>query len=138
LIQVSVVITFSNTVQSIFIGNTNAGAGLAAKVSGWGSTSQDIGPTGNTLRTLDTTTMSNENCRSRHTAANANRITDNSLCTDNAVGEGFCQTSSGGSLVWNSQLIGIASWNVPCAMGYPVSFSNHIKKLSAYLIARLF
>ncbi|KAG5670673.1 hypothetical protein PVAND_000921 [Polypedilum vanderplanki] len=119
LVQVSVIITFSTTVQSIFVGNSFIGEGLPAKVSGWGSTSQEIGPTSNNLRTLDTTTISNESCRARHTEANAARITSSNLCTNNGFGEGFCQTGAGGSLVWNSQLIGIASWNVPCALGFP-------------------
>lgn len=66
--------------------------------------------------------MLNEDCRARHTPFNAARITVNKLCTDNPVGEGFCGTDQGGPLVWNSQLIGIASWNIPCALGYPVSF----------------
>ena len=122
LVQTSVIITFSTTVQSIFLADTFTGAGAAAKTSGWGSTSQDLGPTSNILRTLDTTTLSNAECRSRHSYWNAERITDNNLCTDNGVGQGFCQAGAGGSLVWNAQLIGVASWNVPCALGFPVSY----------------
>jgi secreted trypsin-like serine protease len=121
LIQTSVIMTFSATVQSIFLGDTMIGSGVAARVSGWGSTSQDLGPTSETLRTLETSTLSLAECHARHTYWNAERITMSHLCTNNAYGEGFCQTGAGGPLVWNSHLIGIASWNVPCALGFPVS-----------------
>lgn len=43
--------------------------------------------------------------------------TDFNLCTSNAQGEGFCTSDLGGPLVSNSQLIGIANSNVPCALG---------------------
>ncbi|CAG9806779.1 unnamed protein product [Chironomus riparius] len=119
LVQTSVVIVLSTSIQSIFLGNTFVGSGAASKSSGWGSTSSELGPTSNNLRTFDTTTLTNAECRARHSYWNAERITDNNLCTDNGVGEGFCQTGAGGSLVWNAQLIGVASWNVPCALGFP-------------------
>lgn len=121
LIQVSVIITFSTTVQSIFLAETFSGGNLPAKVSGWGSTSDDKGPTSNNLRTLDVRTITNAECRDSHDQWNAIRISDNMLCTDNKDRTGFCGAGEGGPLVWNSQLIGIASWNVPCAQGYPVS-----------------
>lgn len=116
------IITFSTTVQSIFLSETFTAGGVSAKVSGWGSTSDDKGPTSNNLRTLDVRTITNPECRERHDQWNALRISDNMLCTDNPVGEGFCGAGEGGPLVWNSQLIGIASWNVPCAQGYPVNY----------------
>jgi hypothetical protein len=68
--------------------------------------------------------MLNENCRAMHSEFNAARITGNKICTANPAGEGFCGTGHGGPLVWNSQLIGVASWNIPCALGFPVSFTN--------------
>ncbi|KAG5670674.1 hypothetical protein PVAND_000922 [Polypedilum vanderplanki] len=119
LIQVSVIITFNANVQAISLGDTMIGTGVSARVSGWGSTEQDFGPTSNNLRSLDTTTLSLNECQDRHTWWNAERINMNHLCTNNGVNEGFCMTGAGGSLVSNSQLIGVASWNVPCALGYP-------------------
>lgn len=92
-------------------------------MSGWGSSSEDKGPTSNTLRTLDVRTITNPECRDLHDQFNAVRISENMICTNNPPGEGWCTTGEGGPLVWNSQLIGIASWNVPCAQGYPVIFN---------------
>lgn len=121
LVQTSVIITFSTTVQSIFLASTFTGGDVHAKVSGWGATSTEMGPTSNNLRTLDTTTMTNAECRSNSFPWNAERINENHICTTTEKGGGFCTTGVGGPLVWNSQLIGVASWNVPCAIGYPVN-----------------
>lgn len=85
-----------------------------------------MGPTSNVLRTLDVFTLLNEECRARTTTWAGERITTNMICTANNEGEGFCGTGVGGPLVWNSQLIGVASWNIPCAFGWPVS-KNVIK-----------
>lgn len=118
LVQTSVIITFSTTVQSIFLSDTTQGI-VNAKVSGWGS-DRHLGPTSNVLQTLDVQTMLNDECRARTTPQAAEGITVNMICTSNGEREGFCGGSIGGPLVWNSQLIGVASWNIPCGFGWPV------------------
>jgi trypsin len=119
-VRVSVIITFSNNIQPIFLGDTFIGTRVPAKVSGWGATSVDKGPTSNILRVLETSTLSNDECQSFHSPGNAQRITNNHLCTNNLPGDGFCQTGAGGPLVAGNSLVGVASWNVPCALGFPV------------------
>lgn len=59
--------------------------------------------------------MTFEECVSLH---GPERITRDVICTRNVVGG----TDIGSPLVSNVQLIGIASWSVPCATGRPVSF----------------
>ena len=65
--------------------------------------------------------MTFEECESLH---GPERITRDVICTRNVVGNGMCGTDIGSPLVSNVQLIGIASWSIPCATGRPVSITQ--------------
>lgn len=73
---------------------------------------------------LSVETTGDEVCEINHPGINV----DANLCTNNPEGQGFCTSDMGGPLVSNSQLIGIASWNVPCATG----FSDVYVRISTY------
>lgn len=80
---------------------------------------QVLGYTTDILQWISLTTISNKNCISMHGSSDAEKITDASLCTYTARGQGMCTGDSGGPLVYNNQLVGIISWGVPCAQGVP-------------------
>lgn len=92
---------------------------MGVQVSGWGSNTQGGGQPPNNLQRMTTTTISNEECVSRHNRQNALRITDNKMCTLTRSTEGTCYGDEGGALLAGGQLIAIASWQVPCATGVP-------------------
>ncbi len=48
------------------------------------------------LQFVNTQTLTNADCRSRHTNANAALITDTNICTFSRAGEGTCMGDSGG------------------------------------------
>lgn len=69
-------------------------------------------------------TMSNEECRKRSMpkAPIKDLIT---LCAySGSKGVGICIGDSGGPLFSNNKLIGISSWGVACAKGYPDGFTR--------------
>ncbi|KAG5670672.1 hypothetical protein PVAND_000920 [Polypedilum vanderplanki] len=123
LIQVSRAFVFNVNIQPIALSDSFVGGGIAAAVSGWGTLTPG-GINHNFLLTLQTSTLSNADCQSRHTSQNAALIRDDTICTNNLVGEGFCNRAFGSPLVSDSKLIAIASWNVPCALGYPDVYSR--------------
>lgn len=109
---------FSNTIAQIPIALEHVGAGLATTVSGWGRVSSG-GASPARLRFVNKFTISNEDCRSRLTTAQANRIHDSTICTFIATGQGTCFGDSGSGLVVDGQVVGVVSWGVPCAIGRP-------------------
>lgn len=70
------------------------------------------------LQRITTFTITNSDCRTRHSAQNQQRLFDNKICTLQP-GVGTCFGDEGGALVANNVLIGISSWQVPCAQGFP-------------------
>lgn len=98
---------------NIFAGN------VAVQMSGWGSNTQGGGQGPNNLQRITSTTITNDECRARFTPQNAIRVNDKKLCTLTRSSEGTCYGDEGGSLIAGGQLIGIASWQVPCATGVP-------------------
>lgn len=88
-------------------------------MSGWGTNTQGGGQGPNNLQRMNSITITNEECRARFTRQNADRVNDKKLCTLTRSTEGICYGDEGGSLIAGGQLIGLASWNVPCATGVP-------------------
>ncbi|GAB0098107.1 Peptidase S1, PA clan [Sergentomyia squamirostris] len=65
------------------------------------------------------TVLTNADCRNRHTANNRPMVFDHKICTFTRTGQGICMGDSGGPLVIGSNVIGIPSWVIPCARGFP-------------------
>lgn len=82
----------------------------------------------NNLLRMNTFTLPLADCRSRHTAQNALRITDDKLCTYTRASEGLCFGDEGGALIAGGQVIGVASWQVPCATGRPDVYESIASK----------
>ncbi|CRK92938.1 CLUMA_CG006569, isoform A [Clunio marinus] len=122
-VQTATPIVFTANVQAIAMSSGHVGV-VNAIVSGWGGTTVNGGPAPNNLQWLRTTTLTNADCRARHTTANAEFVFDHKICTFTQAGEGICQGDSGGPLVANNQVIGTVSWNIPCARGRPDAFDR--------------
>lgn len=122
-------IAFTNDVQPAEISrNVNVPDNSEASVYGWGLYTETGEHTVNYLHTLTTYTISNEDCISNLTGQNPARITDNKLCASSGKGYGPCFGDEGGPLIAyveipfappSAQLIGILSWHVSCAVGFP-------------------
>lgn len=93
-------------------------------MSGWGATTTDAGLNSDWLQVLSVETTGDQVCEINHPGIN----TDANLCTNNHPGSGICTTDIGSPLVSNSQLIGIASWFMPCAQG----ISDVYVRISSY------
>ncbi|XP_055705681.1 chymotrypsin-2-like [Phlebotomus papatasi] len=122
-LQTQNTITFSNTVQPLSMGSTHIGGGAQATAAGWGRIGHNL-PLANTLQWLNVQTITNEDCRNRHSAINALRVHDNTICTFTRQGEGMCNGDSGSALFIGNSAIGIVSWGIPCAQGFPDNFAR--------------
>lgn len=120
LIRTANPISGSSAVDSIPIGSTNIGAGVAVSISGWGTTVAG-GSLPNDLQFLNLVTTTNTECSSRHTP---NPVFPSQICTYTQSGEGACNGDSGGPLVASGAVIGLVSWGRPCAIGYPDVFTR--------------
>uniref|UniRef100_A0A1B0GJ77 Putative serine-type enodpeptidase sp chironomus riparius n=1 Tax=Lutzomyia longipalpis TaxID=7200 RepID=A0A1B0GJ77_LUTLO len=118
IVQTSATFTFNNNVQQIAMGTAHVGGGVTAIVSGWGQTSHP-GSAPNNLQWAALTTLTNADCRNRHTANNAQFVFDHKMCTFTRNGQGICMGDSGGPLVVGSNVVGIPSWVIACARGFP-------------------
>jgi trypsin len=124
VVQTATSITFNINVQPIALGSAQVGGGVNAVVTGWGRISITGGPAPNNLQQLITTTLTNADCIARHTTNNQRFVLDHKICTFTQSGQGICQGDSGGPLVAGGAVIGTASWNIPCARGFPDVFDR--------------
>lgn len=68
--------------------------------------------------------MTNAACRTAHTTGNAAFVFDSTLCSFTQTGQGICFGDSGGPLTSGGNVIGIASWVIPCAVGRPDAWAR--------------
>lgn len=91
VIQNQVPFIYTELVSPINLGSTHVGGGVNAIIGGWGGTGPAGPPWPNALQILTVTTLTNADCRSRHTTVNAAYIFDQKICTFTRQGEGICQ-----------------------------------------------
>ncbi|KAJ8724377.1 hypothetical protein PYW08_015851 [Mythimna loreyi] len=70
-------------------------------------------------------------------------VTDGMFCTFTKIGEGTCHGDSGSPLIKGKELVGVVSWGIPCAVGFPdvhtrISpyvewIQSHIKQYFCYI-----
>ncbi|KAJ6634127.1 Chymotrypsin-2 [Pseudolycoriella hygida] len=130
-VQTSGTMSQTNTVRPIPLGSANVGA-VSAQVSGWGQTSHP-GSAPTNLQFLNTQTLTNADCRARHTAGNANLVQASNICTFTRSGQGTCMGDSGGPLIAGGTVIGAVSWGIACAQGRPDVYAR-ISSFRTWLI----
>lgn len=81
------------------------------------------------LRYVRIFTLANDDCKKRHNATEAVKISETSLCAFKTHGAGTCFGDSGGPLAAKQTLIGLVSWGIPCAQGKPDMFT----RISSYV-----
>lgn len=127
LIKTMAVISFNVNVAPISLPTAATGGGVSAVVSGWGYLLKD-GNVSNQLMAVNVETLTNADCKARFLASFnpevASEVTDVKICTFNETGKGICQGDSGGPLTAGGAVIGIVSWNIPCAIGYPDGYER--------------
>lgn len=129
LINLSTSISWNSSISNAQLSTTNVRGGVTAQISGWGAVTQSGTATSFFLSRITTTTISNEECRSRHNEINAKRIVDTKICTFTQSAQGTCTGDEGGALMFGNQLIGVLSWQVPCAIGYPDVYERVADKI---------
>jgi trypsin len=119
LIYTATQITMTTNVQVIAMNANIIPGATSVQMSGWGNTGTTGGVSTNNLQRITTATITNYECRDRHNTLNANRIGDSKICTFTRSTQGTCFGDEGGGLIASNLLIGVSSWQVPCATGVP-------------------
>ncbi|XP_059608386.1 trypsin alpha-3-like [Phlebotomus argentipes] len=117
VVQTTNNIGFTQLIQSIPLGSAFVGGGVTAVASGWGLTSSP-GSLAANLQFVNVQTHTNANCRN-NIGGNGNLIFDHKICAGGVVGQGVCTADSGGPLAVGNSAIGVVSWGIPCARGFP-------------------
>lgn len=90
-----------------------------AVVSGWGQVT-DPGNFSDRLQWVSQSTLTNVNCRARHSVVFRDYINESKICTDNVERVGMCTGDAGNALIAGGVVIGTASWGYGgCGAGYP-------------------
>ncbi|KAJ2946648.1 hypothetical protein O0L34_g12705 [Tuta absoluta] len=116
LLRLTEDIQFNQKVQPIGLPGNNTAGGAALLLSGWGRTSYPgVLPT--RLQMINLTALSVESCQQIYNGINP--VFASQICSLTRSGEGACHGDSGGPLVENNKVVGIVSWGMPCAVGFP-------------------
>ncbi|XP_031633012.1 chymotrypsin-2-like [Contarinia nasturtii] len=136
LLRAAEKIVFTNLIQPIALPTQNIVGDTEVLLSGWGRTEYPISNgLPDILQFITPTTLTVGDCKERFKGHGAVHLIDDSiLCTINPADIGACHGDSGGPLVdatnpENKTLIGIVSWGIPCAKGYPDAFTRVYTKL---------
>ncbi|KAG7306941.1 hypothetical protein JYU34_007064 [Plutella xylostella] len=116
LAKLSEPIKFNINVQPIPLPEQNTEGGADLLLSGWGTTTYP-GSTPNELQWINLTALTVDECQRRLAAINP--VYDNQICSLTKTGQGACHGDSGGPLVADGAVVGVVSWGMPCARGYP-------------------
>ncbi|XP_015126443.1 chymotrypsin-1-like [Diachasma alloeum] len=110
-------IEFNDRQKPIALPEKDVSIGDEVTVSGWGHTNWPAAmktyPV--TLMKMEKKIVSNSRCMRDHQSV----IYRDQLCAYGGYGKGVCSGDSGSGLIYNGQIVGIASWVMPCAVGYP-------------------
>lgn len=125
LIRLDNTLSFNANVSMALVSTRNIRDNVTATISGWGAESPLGSATSFSLNRLTTRTITNEECRERFRPLDDRRIGITKICTFTQVGQGICTGDEGGALMSQGLgFIGVASWQVPCAIGYPDVFER--------------
>ncbi|XP_037037670.1 chymotrypsin-1-like [Bradysia coprophila] len=115
-------ILYNQYVQPINLATSSPSPGETLTLSGWGLTSYP-GSTPNDLQYINLQSLDLQSCA--ESLQGTSPISTGHVCTTSPAGQGACQGDSGGPLINAAGVqVGIVSWGVPCAVGYPDVFSS--------------
>uniref|UniRef100_A0A1L8DQC9 Putative trypsin-like serine protease n=1 Tax=Nyssomyia neivai TaxID=330878 RepID=A0A1L8DQC9_9DIPT len=123
LLQTETSIMFNDLVQPVVLSDREISEGVEALLTGWGQL-QYPGSVSHTLQALKMVTMTNEECKEKHSVdIYSPPIRNSNICAfrENA---GACMGDSGSPLVIGNELIAIVSWGVPCAKNFGDVFTR--------------
>ncbi|XP_003700882.3 chymotrypsin-1-like [Megachile rotundata] len=119
MIRVDREIVFNDLVRPIpLAAGNNTYEGSECVLSGWGDT-KVWGPTPDKLQYINLRIVTQAKCKEAH-----NNVDGTHICTYTKYGEGACSGDSGSPLVVNGVQVGIVSFGMPCAVGYPDVFTR--------------
>ncbi|XP_045487398.1 chymotrypsin-2-like [Pieris rapae] len=116
LVKVTKDIVFGDRVKPISLPEFNTNADTELLLTGWGRLSYP-GNLPDVLQMINVTALSVDECQSLFSGINP--VFDSQICSLTKAGEGACHGDSGGPLVEDNRVVGIVSWGMPCARGYP-------------------
>lgn len=124
LVRVTPHIVFSNSIQPIGIMKQPPATGTWITIIGWGDTvyEGDLSPD---LKYAFLQVLPNWQCKRMF----KKYVSDTLGCGLGVPGEGTCNGDSGGPLIQDGKMVGVSSWGLRCAAGYPDTFT----KLYLYL-----
>lgn len=129
---------YPGVVQAIRLGTADIRGTTTGFVAGWGE-STTPGQFSDSLQWLSQSTLTNEDCRARHSVVYRDYINERMICTNNQVGAGMCAGDGGNALVSGGVVIGAASFGYGgCGMGYPDVFtriSSHVSWITGIVNA---
>ncbi|KAJ0180958.1 hypothetical protein K1T71_003043 [Dendrolimus kikuchii] len=121
LVKVASDIEFNDRVQPIKLPEENTDAGADLVLTGWGRLSYP-GVLPVNLQMINLTSVSTEDCQNIYNGINP--VLESQICSLTKSGEGACHGDSGGPLVEGDSIVGVVSWGMPCARGYPDVYSR--------------
>ncbi|XP_052747527.1 chymotrypsin-2-like [Bicyclus anynana] len=121
VVKVVTEIEFNDLVQPIALPDKNTEGGADLVLTGWGRLSYP-GSLPDKLQIIELAALSVDDCQKIY--FNVNEVFDSQICSLTKAGEGACHGDSGGPLVEDGKVVGVVSWGVPCAKGYPDVYSR--------------
>uniref|UniRef100_A0AAG5DTW9 Peptidase S1 domain-containing protein n=1 Tax=Anopheles atroparvus TaxID=41427 RepID=A0AAG5DTW9_ANOAO len=112
--------SFNSMVFPVRMARTYTPEARAVLASGWGlATLTSLAEPVDVLQYVALRTITNEECKVRFEKLQNRVIASSNLCTYSRKAQGTCMGDSGGPLVNDGELVGLVSWGIPCAAGYP-------------------
>lgn len=127
-------ISYNNLISPIALGSHFVAGGVMAVVSGWGLLSSP-GSLANELQFVHVQTWNNPACVTA-LGASGSMVFDHKICAGGIEGQGVCSADSGGPLVVGNYQVGVVSWGVPCARGFPDGYDrvqSHFEWIMRYV-----
>ncbi|KFB50042.1 AGAP011918-PA-like protein [Anopheles sinensis] len=120
IVRTRTAMSFNSVVFPVRMARTYTPEGRAVLASGWGLSSLTaVSNQKDVMQYVALRTISNEECKVRFERLQNRIVADSSLCTFSRQTQGTCMGDSGGPLVNDGELVGLVSWGIPCAAGYP-------------------
>ncbi|XP_046967308.1 chymotrypsin-2-like [Vanessa cardui] len=114
-------------VEMIRLDENNLKEGEIVQLTGFGA-QKPHGESSRKMHALNLTVFDQNICQ--YAMRYTRKVYDSMFCTFTKIGQGACHGDSGGPLTKDNKLVGIVSWGIPCAVGFPdvhTRISQHVK-----------